>query len=279
MKASAREVSSRSSSRRTAVEKRGARRRSSSARTRDVQGNCTIVGRDHPTYAVGPYRVCLTDNQRATLFDDDLRRPIGCGVFACAYEAPDPRRIVKITRDAADVAALLRAQAVDVVPRVHRAFELRQGGRTIRGKNLIRVFAVEVDRVNMLQKTPDVVNQFQAIVDVVDTHRELPPVPAATREAVQRLDACDAACEDLIRDTFSAVHRLRSVGIDWTDIHEGNVGYDDRGQLKVVDLGVTRVALRDEDAQVLAGRMASAAEALGEILKTRTRRGRLSRRR
>ncbi len=102
------------------------------------------------------------------------------------------------------------------------------------------------------------------------TPGELDPTTAAARARrdMEREDVtCDASCRELIRDTFEVVARLRHAGIDWQDIHEGNLGRDRDGKLLAIDLGITRVELQQDDAQILAGRLAAAADGLGEAMR------------
>lgn len=51
---------------------------------------------------------------------------------------------------------------------------------------------------------------------------------------------------------MNATEKLRAAGIVWSDIHSGNIGFDKRGKLKVLDLGLTKTELKRR-LKILAG--------------------------
>lgn len=89
------------------------------------------IGRHHWNYKGGPYQVCVTPTQAERLFKAMGKAPrkIGCGTFACAYDSKHPDRVVKITRDKDDVAAMQKAQGLRNVPKLYDAFELKSPAR------------------------------------------------------------------------------------------------------------------------------------------------------
>lgn len=240
------------------------------------EGGCLLLGRKHHNFG-DPYRVCLTQNQEQKLFKGKRTklRKLGCGTFACAYESPLKSRVIKFTRDSEDVAGLLKAQKTGVVPKVHAVFKLKQGGRTTPQRNPftmrvdeprhVDVYAMVVDRL----ETPPAderyaleedMQRLRHAIDTVDKERK-----PLTIDNVCRLvnndgdwgDDTEGSCTSTQMLVLDAVGKLRKIGIDWGDIHAGNFGYDKRGKLKVLDLGVTKTQLEREP-EVLEGRQRAA---------------------
>lgn len=237
-------------------------------------GGCLRLGKKHFRFG-DPYRVCLTANQEKKLFRGQRRkmRKLGCGVFACAYESPAKSRVVKFTRDEQDVAALLQAQKSGVVPKVFAVYKLAQGGRTIPKR----------DPFTMRLDDPEDVSVYALVVEKLRT------VPPSEREMVDdellRVreglvegkqsgnDFCDAqvdedgntGCSDVQLHTVNAYEKLKQLGIDWTDMHAGNIGYDRNGRLKVLDLSLTKTELEKEP-EVLEGRLAAARKRLAGLV-------------
>lgn len=202
-------------------------------RTRATPETCLVVGRDHQHYPFGPYHVCLTKTQRARLFGRRPIQEIGCGTFACAYDHPtDPAKIVKVTRDSEDLGGLHRAQGTGLVPTMHAAYELRNGGRAVNDGRKTRVYAAVLDRLEMPAArgeglTRDQVDALQYAVS------GLMPVKAA---------CCGrGGCNDLCVRIADVGSRLHAQGIDWIDTHAGNVGYAADGRLQVLDMGRSEV--------------------------------------
>ena len=135
--------------------------------------------------------VKLSKNQCENIQIEAGAEPIGCGLFGCAYpKKGDRNRVIKITRDAEDVASVLKAQKTGLIPKVYGVTQLKlqspvkpspqkirayQAARTAKGrptKNLSsflrrdkkpRVFMLEVERVKPLtkeQKTFVAVNEY-----------------------------------------------------------------------------------------------------------------------
>jgi hypothetical protein len=226
------------------------------------EGDCLLLGRQHHRFSPGPYRVCLTANQEKRLFQGKRKKQkkLGCGVFACAYTAPGSTKVVKFTRDSEDVAALLKAQKTGVVPKVFAVYRLKQGGRTIPKRDPITfrepppaqdvaVYALVVERLRTIP-----------IEDQHIINETLPDIAAVARGAMTGNDYCDSrvdengivGCDDIELGVVRAVEKLRAAGIVWGDLHAGNIGYDKRGKLKVLDLGFTQTELKRR-IKILAG--------------------------
>jgi hypothetical protein len=195
--------------------------------------SCLVVGRDNPEYPFGPYRVCLTKTQRATLFGRRPIREIKCGTFACAYDHPsDPTKVVKITRDDEDLGGLLRAQGTGLVPDVYEAHELRGGGRALSNGRKTRVYAAVLDRLQLPAERGETLTRDEAEALQYAVSDLLPDKAAC----------CDrTGCNDLCLRIAAVGRQLHARGIDWIDTHAGNVGYDAAGNLRVLDLGRSEV--------------------------------------
>jgi hypothetical protein len=206
------------------------------------KSKCLIVGRHHPNFPEGEYEVCMTPTQQRTLFKGEAPSPIpmGCGTFACVWPKPgEPQRVIKFTRDAADVAALVKAQDTGVVPKVYATYKLKQKSTYRASYDATPVYAVELERLRPL-------SAFEREL-MNDNRREL--VLASFDDADGHAFAEDlhAQCTDDVGpvcSTFRAMEKLRAAGIEWHDIHAANVGYDAAGKLKVLDLGLTKTKFK-----------------------------------
>jgi len=205
--------------------------------------------------------VCLTENQRRRLFGPRGKsdHKLGCGVFACAYAAPGSTRVVKFTRDSEDVAALLKAQKTGLVPKIFATYKLKQGGRTIPKRDPwtariadpqdIPVYALVMERLRTVPSEER---------DQLD--ETLSDIRAVSEGRMTGNDYCDnrvdewgtTGCDDIELAVVNAAEKLRAAGIVWNDIHSGNIGFDKRGKLKVLDLGLTKTELKRR-LKILAG--------------------------
>jgi hypothetical protein len=211
-------------------------------------GDCLVLGKEHAFHKFGSYRVCLTDNQKATLFKKRKGKKLGCGVFACAYATSSPTKVVKFTRDSEDVAALLEAQDTDVVPKVYASYKIKDGGHSIRTDEETPVYALVVEKLKTF--TPAEREALDAeLHQVSDLMREVD-----TGEANSIAEACESReqCSPITRQTAEAAYALRHAGIEWSDIHSGNIGMDKHGNIKILDLGITGTQLKEEP-KILAG--------------------------
>lgn len=237
---------------------------------------CHVLGRDQTNIHAHAYTVCFTPNQRRVLFADNVRKAkrLGCGAFACAFESPHPDRVVKVTRDSSDVAGLLAAQATGVVPKVYRVFELKQGARVRHADRAqgtrVRAYAIEVERVRPLAQTTTNQNALRWVYEEVEgTRGHIDVAEASTRVAgllARQASPCDDDCRRLVFDTLETVNVLRRAGINWHDVHAGNVGHDVSGKLKVIDLGISNAELREQP-ELLAGRLGDAARVIGRKIR------------
>jgi|SRR5215469_12769380 len=206
-------------------------------------GDCLVLGGEHSYYKFGKYRVCLTPNQKRTLFDNHLGRKLGCGTFACAYEGAAPDKVVKFTRDAEDVAALLEAQPTGLVPKVFETYQLKSPGHAIGSDKETPVYAMVVEKLQTF--TPSERMALEPELDHVYTavkHHEDPTMICEDR----------ATCSPITRQVAEAAQELQEAGIRWLDIHSGNIGMDKNGNVKVLDLGVTGTQLKEQP-QILEG--------------------------
>jgi hypothetical protein len=215
-------------------------------KTPEDEDDCLILGKKHSDYRFGKYRVCLTENQKKTLFKHGKGKKLGCGVFACAY-GTTPTQVVKFTRDPEDVAALLEAQPLKVVPKVHAVYKLKEPGESIDNGEETPVYALVVERLKPFQgeerltidqeiyKVPDMVRIVEA-----GEYDSIDEVCRAIREEG------DGHCSPVTQQTAEAAMKLKDAGIDWTDVHAGNIGLDQKGNVKILDLGVTGTQLREQ---------------------------------
>lgn len=221
----------------------------------DYDGGCLILGRKHHKFG-DPYRVCLTGTQEQKLFRGKASRQkkLGCGVFACAYTSPAKTRVVKFTRDAQDVAALLEAQKTGVVAKVYAVYKLARPGRTIPTRDPftmrvsdardVPVYALVVER---LRTVPS--DEREAVDDELLAIRD-----QVVDQGMSPNDFCDAqrdedgntGCGDVQVAALRIYEKLKAAGISWNDMHAGNIGYDKNGRMKVLDLGLTDTELKHE---------------------------------
>lgn len=202
--------------------------------------DCLILGKEHPNYSFGKYRVCLSPNQKKVLFNGKKGKKLGCGVFACAYGSPSPTKVVKFTRDSEDVAALLEAQKTGLVPKVYATYKLRDGGHAIRTDDETPVYALVVERLKPVapKDREQLDNELSLAGDVIDGYES-------------KADFCNSSSKAAC-DTVEAAVKLKETGIKWSDIHSGNIGFDKNGDVKILDLGVTGTQLKEQP-KILAG--------------------------
>lgn len=201
---------------------------------------CLALGRLSKNYPFGQYEVCLTPTQRAKLAP---KKKLGCGVFACAYDRADGK-VVKFTRDSEDVAALIAAQKSGVVPKLYSVHKLGKGsaGRRYKDGEPVPVYAMVVEKLRTIPKEQD------------DAQKLSDRIYAAVNRAVVDGEGGPSDCNkrdggDTVCKTVEAAERLkRKTGITWDDAHAGNIGFDKKGRLKILDLGLTRTQLKEQPA-------------------------------
>jgi hypothetical protein len=234
------------------------------------------LGQRHFKYAPSAYKVCITPTQAKALFGTLERpRPIGCGVFACAFQHPDADKIVKITRDPSDVAGLLQGQGLAQVPKVYKSNQLasrpwwttpRQ--RTERyqewpDRDELTAYAVVVEKLYTLTNAEKSkwnrrigrMRLFQRQVERAAQAAErqgapAPPPPTVgdmAKAVCPKRPAAEAeGCQLRVRELNKMSEDLLARGIEWTDIHAGNIGADKNGRWKALDLGASTTQLETE---------------------------------
>jgi hypothetical protein len=249
------------------------------------------LGKRHPMLAPSSYKTCITPTQAKKLFGTDARpEPLGCGVFACVFAHADPNKVVKITRDPSDVAGLVQGQGLPQVPKLYEQHKLAHPPRwtTPRRRehswqewpDQPEAYALVVERLRPLtgaekskwnQRIRRMLRwkQDQARKEEIE-RGEAPTIPAnlAPRSKIKLKDATvgelaravcpkapareTAACQLRVRELNKMHADLLSRGIDWLDMHAGNIGVDKRGRWKALDLGASPTPLREEP-PILAG--------------------------
>jgi hypothetical protein len=223
------------------------------------------LGKPHPRYPGGKYSVCITANQHRTLFGDTPAvepKPLGCGVFACAYPTADPGKVVKITRDETDVAALQSTQGVPGVPQLFAAYKLNSYARWL-GRSPTPPSRYDANAYlrppsrNERPRKPEpfgLVMERLATLDAAGRRRWTRRLECMQRHFSANMDKRTTvlACCPLKpkRDRFACMRagvqlhetyeRIREYGIDVIDIHSGNVGRTARGRWAILDLGLSK---------------------------------------
>lgn len=203
------------------------------------------VGRDEPSHrlqyqeAEGPGRVYLTPAQRRKLFGAaSPGQVLGRGKYASVFATSDPKRVVKLTHDASDAAALVRAQRTGVVPALHAAYELEQPSISKYNNGRRPVYALVLDRLNPVPPEEDA-----HVLPALRRTRQAILKKSTGPIGVQQVTApgnppCETAeCLTTASQLVRAVNRLRAVGISWTDLNVMNLGYAADGTLRVLDVG------------------------------------------
>lgn len=206
------------------------------------QDVCLRLGNRNYTWSPkGRYQVCLTENQQNVLFGGkpkfEGRKKLGCGVFACAYQpTAASSKVIKFTRDASDVAALIEAQPTGAVPKLYRAFKLKQGGAWEQdGEPIPDVYAVEVERLKPMDKDMQREMWDGYVGEATRTQQRCARAVYVDAQVFKKDKYLRASC-----GVADAVLALDKVGLtDLRDLHGGNMGYDKRGKLKILDLGLS----------------------------------------
>ena len=213
-------------------------------------GDCLVLGGWHRKHTSGRYRVCLTPNQKKTLFKGHKGRKLGCGVFACAYATSNKNRAVKFTRDPEDVAALLEAQKTGLAPEVFDVYKIQHGGHFIQSDEETPVYALALEQLSTF------------------TPAERSALNQEFNEVRGKPNACQDESDDcgpIVRQTMETARKLKAAGIDWGDIHAGNIGLDRIGNVKVLDLGLTSSQLTQEPKILAGARKRLAKRSLGSL--------------
>lgn len=164
-----------------------------------------------------------------------LGKKLGCGAMGCAFEwRGHPNRVVKITSDPSEAAA------------AQRVLEARKAGRALAsvvkfykvflvpGTNLAVILQERLDPLSWREKT--------MIARRADDIYAAGFEPSAARHAAARsIGWRYLVPARRVEGLMEIAPKLKTVGVTWTDLHEGNVMRDRRtGRLKAIDLGVSR---------------------------------------
>jgi hypothetical protein len=250
------------------------------------------LGQRHPKYAPSTYHTCIMPTQAKALFGSDRKpKALGCGVFACVFAHADPNKVVKITRDASDVAGLMKGQSLAQVPKVYANHRLVGNPRWTTPRvrtqrwqewpDQPKAFAMVIEKLivmtgsekskwnqrlrRMLQLEQDEEEARKLIA--AGGSKTAPLSPSAKTKTYKRPTIGEMAktvcpkkptaeakhCEMRMAELSKLRNALSKAGIDWTDIHAGNIGKDAKGRWKVLDLGASKTTL-DEDPPTLEGR-------------------------
>jgi hypothetical protein len=248
------------------------------------------LGRRHFEYAPSTYRTCITPTQAKELFGSTVKpKPLGCGVFACVFQHADPTKVVKITRDESDVAGLLQAQGLATAPKVYAQHKLAGQPRwtTTRARTHStqvwpehpEAFALVLEKLHVMtgaekgrwnrriRRWLRLREQDQEKREMIaagggrttPTHGTYKHYKSPTKVELARR-ACPAGpkaeavkCEARLLELGKIIVDLRTVGVEWTDVHAGNIGADKNGHWKALDLGASTTTL-DQDVPILEGR-------------------------
>lgn len=185
---------------------------------------------------------CLTNSQFATLFGKRRAPPrkIGCGFFACVYASPDKNKVVKITSDPTDVAAMTRAQGSGAAPVLYRAFELTGGWNS--------AYAMVLEKLRPLARDARVNRKDKLVAQAVRC--SFGPYPDTVAACCRRAGffgeaptkRAQTTCLRNMGGIQNALDTLQDRGVKVWDVHPGNIGRDAKGNWKIIDLGATSKA-------------------------------------
>lgn len=164
-----------------------------------------------------------------------LGRKLGCGSFGCAYTRRDyPDQVVKITGDPSEVAA------------AQRVIEARKRGcRLSSVVRFYRTFAVaDSDLYVVIQERllPLKPNEYRLLEDQGDLLYKIGTLGSNRdqQRAAKLLGKDYGIPWNSLYDLLRVFDQLSQVGVEWHDLHEGNVLRSASGRLKVIDLGISR---------------------------------------
>lgn len=164
-----------------------------------------------------------------------LGRKLGCGSFGCAYTRKGyPDQVVKITGDPSEVAA------------AQRVIEARKRGHRLPGVvRFYRTFAVQSSRLFVVVQErllPLRAEEYRLIEEQHNALYNLGTLgtPRDQQKGAKLLARDYAVPWRAIYDLLRVFDELRDIGVEWHDLHEGNVLRSSSGRLKVIDLGISR---------------------------------------
>lgn len=189
-----------------------------------------------------------------------IGEPLGCGKFACAYEADGTPGIVKFTADGADAAAWQHVLAAGKYP-VGLAETFCVEALDL-GEDYPQLFMVVQEQLEPLYADEEVLvdGPLAHAVSIYHTWEDLDQARATLARSIQslpndfvlgedgeeteeELEEGRQALHDRLGVILEAAHWLRARGIEWHDVHSGNIMMNHLGDLKIVDLGYGRVPL------------------------------------
>jgi hypothetical protein len=204
----------------------------------------------------GTYDICLSPNQKRVLFGAASPKRLGCGTFACAW-SKGATRVVKITTDPDDVTALLEAQGLSHIVRVHKAYRLSNAALNQEGEKA-DAWALITER---LYEPDDSLKQWinEAPIMIWADHFErmygrrfIQPGKGDKRYYLSRelkdegRTTCEWSdypdeCEEFMEELADTVEKLGKRGINWQDAHHENIGVTKPGGTvwKALDLGIS----------------------------------------
>jgi hypothetical protein len=193
---------------------------------------------------------------------------------------PKGDRIVKITRDSSDVAGLMRGQGLPQVPKVYQTYELLgQPWWTTPRKPVHQwqkwpvrpeaAYALVVERLvpltgaekstwnkrirRMLTFKADVDSRQKAMSRSVSLpfastqYAKLPTIGKMAELVCPKRPTNEAqSCQLRVRELNKMSEALRTRGVEWVDLHAGNIGAGKNGRWKALDLGASPTRLETE---------------------------------
>lgn len=174
-----------------------------------------------------PSNFVLTPTQWRQLFGAKRKvKEVGRGTYAYVYESPDPRKVVKITRDWHDYQTTSMAQQIPGVVKLHAAHKLH----TDRSLNTVSTpthIAMVTERVRTMKSRP--------VTAALQFLRRNAPVDMCYWFKLGT--AGSAKCHKTYVQAQAIAAQLKKRGLRFTDWHAGNVGFDKQGNLVLLDLG------------------------------------------
>lgn len=164
-----------------------------------------------------------------------LGRKLGCGSFGCAYTRKGyPDQVVKITGDPSEVAA------------AQRVIEARKKGHRLPGVvRFYRAFAVQNSQLFVVVQErllPLRAEEYRLIEEQQNALYRLGTLgtPRDQQKGSKLLARDYRVPWRAIYDLLRVFDELSNIGVEWHDLHEGNVLRSPSGRLKVIDLGISR---------------------------------------
>jgi hypothetical protein len=112
--------------------------------------SCPIV---HPGAVFN--KIELSKNQCEKIGIAPGTRPLGCGVFGCAFiSAKNEDRVIKVTRDREDVAALLKLRKSGLTPKLYSAKELKLKKPLEPSVELIKKYYDDMQKYDEVKQDP-----------------------------------------------------------------------------------------------------------------------------